>query len=174
MHHQPGSMPNLGGREVNDKITLRWLSALSAIALLLVIAPAAAGTRRTRTYAIKACNQTRFKPRGFTIANNCWADSGIYAHKTTWRYWDRKKFGDRWAKAKTKIFEDNCHPDCAGGHYHHRAALVWLTGRGWCKRAHRFVYRVQHIKYTGPDIGKGPAIKHWPHGWHILGCPAPF
>jgi hypothetical protein len=156
---------------VDSKTSLKRLSVLAAIPLILSLVPAQALTAATRTYAIKECDQTRYKPRGFTILRSCWADSGIYAHKTTWRYWDRKKLGDRWAKAVTKIFQDNCTPDCADGHYHHRRALVWLTGRGWCKSVHQFVYRVQHIKYIGPDIGTGPAITHWPHGWHILGCP---
>jgi hypothetical protein len=160
---------------MGSKVAVSRLGILAAIALVFsVMLPAQALTRDKRTYAIKACAQTRFKPRSFTIRQSCWADAGIYARKTTWRYWDRKKFGDRWAKADTKIFRDDCRPDCADGHFHHRAAHVWLTGRGWCKSVHRFVYRVQHIKYVGPDIGVGPPIRHWPHGWHILGCPPKF
>jgi hypothetical protein len=127
----------------------------------------------TPTRAIKECSTTRIKPHRFTILQSCWADSGIYARHSVWRYWDRKKFGDRWAKAKTKIYIDNCDPNCAGGHFHHRAARVWLTGRDWCKTVHRYVYKVQHIVYTGPDKGIGPNVRRWPHGWHVLGCPPP-
>jgi hypothetical protein len=145
-----------------------FLLVSAASLVLMFILPAEAFTP---TYAIKECSTTRIKPKRFTIALSCYADQGIYARKSVWRYWDRKRFGDRWAKAITKIYRDNCVPSCAGGHFHHRPAKVWLTGRGWCKSVHRYVYKVQHIKYTGPEKGIGPDIGHWPHGWHILGCP---
>ena len=141
---------------------------LSGIVFAVLLA--VPGQAFTRTYAIKACSDTKFKPKGFSIAQSCWADSGIYAGKTTWRYWDRKMLGDRWAKADTKIYRNDCNPNCAEGHFHHRAARVWLTGRGWCKSVQRHVYKVQHIKYVGPDKGVGPDIR-WPRGWHVLGCP---
>jgi hypothetical protein len=147
---------------------------VTVVAAILVFVMSLSAQAFTPTYAIKLCDRTRIKPRRFTIAHNCYADSGIYARHSVWRYWDRKKFGDRWAKARTTIFIDNCVPDCAGGHYHHRGARVWLTGRGWCKDAHRYVYKVQHIQYTGPDKGIGPDVHIWPQGWHVLGCPGFF
>lgn len=137
-----------------SKLSAICSSILAGIALALSTTyPAQAFTP---TYAIKECSHTGIKPRRFTIRQSCWADAGIYARKSTWRYWDRKKFGDRWARADTKIFQNDCNPSCAGGHFHHRAADVWLTGRAWCRSVHRYVYRVQNIKYVGPDKGVGP------------------
>jgi hypothetical protein len=173
-------MPNAGigpiakGESMASKRSLSRVSLLAAMVLAWSMTlPAQALTKETRTYAIKVCHHLRYKPRRFTIKSSCWIDAGIYARQAKWRYWDRKRFGDRWARADAKIFQDDCRPFCASGHYHHRAAHVWLTGRRWCTNVDRFVYRVQHIKYVGPDIGPGPPIKHWPHGWHILGCPLP-
>ncbi len=144
-------------------------SGLGAIALVLgMTLPAQAFTP---TQAIRECSQTKVKPRRFTIVQPCWVDSGIYARKSTWRYWDRKLVTGRWAKAATEIFIDNCVPDCARGHFHHRPAHVWLTARGWCRKAHTYVYRAQYIRYVGPEKGTGPNIGRWPHGWHWLGCP---
>jgi hypothetical protein len=143
-------------------------AVLSGIVIAgLLVVPALAFTQ---SHAIKACNDSKFKPRRFTIVQSCWADSGIYARKSTWRYWDRKMLGDRWARADAKIYRNDCTPSCAGGHFHHRAAHVWLTGRAWCKSVHRHVYKVQHIRYVGPDKGVGPDIR-WPHGWRVLSCP---
>lgn len=151
----------------------KWSAISGSLLAGIVLVPSMAMPAQafTRTYAIKACSDTKFKPRRFTIAQSCWADSGIYARKSTWRYWDRKMLGDRWARADTKIFRNDCTPSCAGGDFHHRAAHVWLTGRGWCKSVNRYIYKVQHIKYVGPDKGAGPDVRHWPHGWHVLGCP---
>ncbi|MDP9226787.1 MAG: hypothetical protein M3P18_23680 [Actinomycetota bacterium] len=152
-----------------SKLSAVCSSLLAGSALVLsMTVPAQAFTP---TYGIKECSRTKIEPRRFTILQSCWADAGIYARKSTWRYWDRKRVGGRWARADTKIFQDDCIPDCADGHFHHRAAHVWLTGRGWCKSVHRYVYRLQYIKYVGPDKGIGPNIARWPHGWHWLGCP---
>ena len=144
------------------------------VGFVLTLSSAISAQAFTPTYAIKRCSATRIKPRTFTILRNCYADSGIYARRSVWRYWDRKMLGDRWAKARTRIYINNCVPDCADGHFHHRAARVWLTGRRWCKSVHRHVYTVQHIKYRGPDFGIGPDIRRWPRGWHVLGCPPSF
>lgn len=146
---------------------------LVVAAVSLVLTCSMAAEAFTPTYAIKVCTRTRIRPKRFTIARRCYADSGIYARKSVWRYWDRKRLGDRWAKAITKIYQDNCVPTCASGHYHHRRAKVWLTGRDLCRSVHGYVYKVQHIKYTGPEKGIGPDVARWPHGWHVLRCPPP-
>lgn len=123
------------------------------------------------TYAIKACQETGFRPRSITVAQPCWADAGIYARVRAWRFWDRAAGHDRHAKAAGRVRQDDCRPDCASGHFHRRAAEILLTRRGWCPSVHRFVYRRQHIKYVGPDIGRGRPVARWPHGWQWLGCP---
>jgi hypothetical protein len=150
--------------------TRRVTGSAILLAICLVVAIVLPAQAFTRTRATKECSHTGIKPLRFSIAITCWADQGTYARHSTWRFWDRKKFGNRWARADTKIFQNDCDPSCAGGHVHHRAADVWLTARGWCKSVHRYVYRMQFIKYVGRDRGFGPDI-HWPKGWKWLGCP---
>jgi hypothetical protein len=163
------------GGAVVTRLRKAWVSILlGALLTLLVAVPAETLSPMHHpkgTFAIKECNKIKYKPYMFTVGYHCYADSGIYARHSHWLYWHRTMLGERWAKANTKVYIDNCVPDCAGGHYHHRRAMVWLTARGWCPKAHHYVYRLQLIRYTGPEVGIGPDIRRWPHGWHWLGCP---
>ncbi|MDQ3878635.1 MAG: hypothetical protein M3290_09855 [Actinomycetota bacterium] len=135
----------------------------------IVLSGLASARTKHHTYALEDCYSTRFKPSMITIKLRCWADSGIYADIDKWASWDRKTRRGLAARAIGTIRLNDCNPNCAAGHQHWRKATIVLFDRGWCKKAHRHVYRRQFIKYRGRDHGPGKV--DWPKGRFWLGCP---
>ena len=97
---------------------------ISALTVIVLIAPPAHGGGRDTTYVVAECGRLRTTPA--RIEFGC--TGGLYVDHLTWFRWHRfKAFGGG-------LFHMNdCHPNCAEGTYHTEWGHIWLRNRARCE-----------------------------------------
>jgi len=101
------------------------------------------------------------------------ADAGIQGENMQWIQW-----GKNYTYASGQIVENDCAPDCAGGHFHTYTASFTAYGSQRCpggQLAYRHVaYVITNPAWPNPEQRTGDKLFPFKPGAYSGGTPPPF